>query len=118
MAKSDFKNVLSNIAEGIKDLSSLEVVTYKGTISIGGGADGVVPDKFDNIIKNAKAQPDFKISACTYVALDGDTQVFYDQEITPAEMEAHHDLVDIARQNRQAVVDLFKDAILDLATGI
>ena len=114
MAKSDFKNVLSNIAEGIKDLSSLEVVTYKGTISIGGGAEGAVPDKFDNIIKNAKAQPDFKISACTYVALDGDTKVFYDQEITAVEMNAHHELVNIARQNRQAVVDLFKDTITDL----
>ena len=114
MAKSDFKNVLSNIAEGIKDLSSLEVVTYKGTISIGSGADGAVPDKFDNIIKSAKAQPDFKISACTYVALDGDTKVFYDQEITAVEMNAHHELVNIARQNRQAVVDLFKDTITDL----
>ena len=114
MAKPDFKNVLSNIAEGIKDLSSLEVVTYKGTISIGSGAGGAVPDKFDTIINNAKAQAEFKISACTYVALDGDTKVFYDQEITAVEMDAHHDLVDIARQNRQAVVDLFKDSIIDL----
>ncbi len=114
MPESDFKNVLSNIAKGIEDLSSLEVVTYKGTISIEGGADGAVPDNFENIIKNAKAASDFKISACTHVALDGDTKVFYDQEITPSEMDAHHDLVDIARQNRQAVVDLFKDAIIGL----
>jgi len=39
-------------------------------------------------------------------------KVFYDNDITNAEMEAHHNLVDSARQNRQAIVDLFKDAIL------
>ncbi len=114
MADSSFKNALSKIAEGIQDLSSLEVVTYKGTISIKKGPGAGVPDKFDDIIKNAKAQADFKITACTLVELDGDTKVFYDNEITQAEMDGHHDLVDIARQNRQAVVDLFKDAILQL----
>ena len=62
MAKPDFKNVLSNIAEGIKDLSSLEVVTYKGTISIGSGADGAVPDKFDTIIKNANGSMETTLS--------------------------------------------------------
>ncbi len=114
MAKPDFKNVLSNIADGIKDLSSLEVITYKGIIAIESGGDGAVPDKFNTIIENAKMQADFKIAACTYVALDGDMKVFYDQDITSADMEAHHELVNIARQNRQAVVDLFKDAITDL----
>jgi hypothetical protein len=53
--------------------------------------------------------------ACTYVAIDGDTQIFYDNEITEIERNAHHALVDIARQNRQAIVDLFKDVIVDLA---
>jgi hypothetical protein len=114
MAKPNFENVLSNIADAIEDLSSLEVITYKGTISIESGGDGAVPDKFDNIIDNAKMQADFKIAACTNVALDGDMKVFYDQEITSGEMKAHHELVNVARQNRQAVVDLFKDAINDL----
>ena len=116
MAESSFKNVLSNIAKGIEDLSSLEVITYKGTIAIEGAAGGVVPDKFEKIIENAKAQATFKIAACTHVELDGDTKVFYDQGITQVEMDAHHDLVDIARQNRQAIVELFKDALAELVS--
>lgn len=107
---SKFSDALDKIAEGIQDMSSLEVVTYKGSINI--QSDGAVPDKFDVIIGNAKSQADFQITACTYVELDGDMKVFYDKDITPAELSAHHDLVETARQNRQAVVDLFKDAIL------
>lgn len=109
---ADFKQALEKIAEGIQDLSSLEVVTYKGTIAF--KSDTAVPEKFNDIIKAARAEADFKITSCTYVELDGDTRVFYDKDITPAEVEAHNDMVDIARQNRQAVVDLFKDAILNL----
>ena len=53
--------------------------------------------------------------ACTYVAIDGDMQVFYDNDLTEIERNAHHALVDMARQNRQSIVDLFKDVIVDLA---
>ncbi len=106
---STFKDAFDKVAEAIKDLSSLEVVTYKGTINIQGSTD--VPDNFEAIISNAKAQADFKIAACTYCALDGDMRVFYDKDIGEKDMEAHQKLVETARQNRQAVVDLFKDAI-------
>ena len=106
-----FTEALDKIADGIKDMSSLEVVNYKGTIVV--QADNV-PGDFNSILDNAKNQGDFKINACTYVELDGDMKVFYDKDITQTEMEAHQEMVDIARDNRQAVVDLFKDAILKL----
>ena len=115
MATHTFKSALSGIAAGIQDLSSLEVVTYKGKISIKKDATGDPPKKFDDIIKKAKSEGDFNIMACTYVAIDGDMQVFYDNDLTEIERNAHHALVDMARQNRQAVVDLFKDVIVDLA---
>jgi hypothetical protein len=115
MPTQTFKTALSGIAAGIQDLSSLEVVTYKGKISIKKEATEDPPKKFNDIIKKAKSEGDFNIMACTYVAIDGDTQIFYDNEITEIERNAHHALVDIARQNRQAVVDLFKDVIVDLA---
>ncbi len=38
-------------------------------------------------------------------------QVFYDTDITQTDIDAHLTLVDTARKNRQAMVDLFKDAI-------
>jgi hypothetical protein len=115
MATQTFKSALSGIAAGIQDLSSLEVVTYTGKITIKKGANGDPPKKFDDIIKKAKSEGEFNILACTYVAIDGDMRVFYDNDITEIERNAHHALVDIARQNRQAVVDLFKDVIVDLA---
>jgi hypothetical protein len=115
MPTQTFKTALSGIAAGIQDLSSLEVVTYKGKISIRKEATEDPPKKFNDIIKKAKSEGDFNIMACTYVAIDGDTQIFYDNEITEIERNAHHALVDIARQNRQAIVDLFKDVIVDLA---
>jgi hypothetical protein len=115
MPTQTFKTALSGIAAGIQDLSSLEVVTYKGKISIKKEATEDPPKKFNDIIKKAKSEGDFNIMACTYVAIDGDTQIFYDNEITEIERNAHHALVDIARQNRQAIVDLFKDVIVDLA---
>jgi len=114
MSDPTFKGALNKIAEGIQDLSSLEVVTYNGKITIKKDASEDPPKTFSAIIKQAKSEGDFKITACTYVELDGDTQVFYDNDITAAERDAHHNLVDIARQNRQAVVDLFKDTILEL----
>ena len=115
MGNQDFKSALSGIAAGIQDLSSLEVTTYKGKITIQKESTDDPPKKFDDIIKKAKSEGNFSILACTYVAIDGDTQIFYDNEITETERNAHHALVDIARQNRQAVVDLVKDLIVDLA---
>ena len=106
-----FTGVLDKIAKGIEDMSSLEVVHYKGTIK----AAAVNTDAdFKTILDSAKGEAGFKITACTYVELDGDMRVFYDNEITQAEMDAHNALVEVAKSNRQAVVDMFKDAILKL----
>lgn len=113
---STFQEAFEKIKEGIQDMSSLEVVTYKGKITI--ASDGAVPENFDDIIEKAKGEANFKILACTHSALDGDMKVFYDNEITTTQIEAHHKLVESARQSRQAVVDLFKDAITSALENI
>ena len=107
-----FEEAFHKIAEGIADMSSLEVVTYKGTISIQN--TGAVPKSFTEIIDNAQSNANLEITACTYVELDGDMMVFYDKDATAADKDAHHKLVETASQNRQAVVDLFKDAIIKM----
>ncbi len=104
-----FKNAFNSIAKGIEDLSSLEVVSYKGTILIKAG--DAYPETFDKIMENASVQADFKIIACTTSELDGDVKLFYDQDITQSDMDAHLKLVEAAHKSRQGVIEMFKNAI-------
>ena len=107
-----FKDAFNNIAKGLEDLSSLEVVTYKGTINLTTLSDGA---KFDDVLKNAKAQGDFRIIANTKSQLDGDTRAFYDTNATAAEIEAHNALVDSATEKRAAVIKIFESLIVEMA---
>jgi hypothetical protein len=106
---SAFKEAFDKIGDAIQDIVSLEVVSYKGSINIAAGE--AYPKDFETIMEKARASADFKITACTLSQLDGDMQVFYDADITQADIDAHLILVDTARKNRQAMVDLFKGAI-------
>lgn len=107
---ASFKDAFDKIAEGLEDLSSLEVVTYKGVIKL--DANDVGAMSFDDILKNAKAQAGFRILACSKSQLDGDLRTFYDENVTPAEISAHNQLVDSAAAKRAAVVQMFESAIL------
>ncbi|WP_300460472.1 hypothetical protein [Desulfobacula sp.] len=106
---SAFKTAFEKIGKAAEDMASLEVVSYKGRITV--TADKAHPINFATIIKGAAADAEFRITACTKSELDGDTQVFYDKEISQEEMDAHNGLVEAARSNRQAMVDLFKEGI-------
>ncbi|MFN7725200.1 MAG: hypothetical protein ACK5QH_09035 [Rubrivivax sp.] len=106
---SSFKDVFNGIANAIQDLSTLDVVTYKGRIDI--TAQGVVPTSFDEVLKQAQAHGQFRVLASTTAALDGDTKVFIDQDATEGEVAAHQQLVDSATAKRLAVVQLFETAI-------
>ena len=105
---SSFSDVFDKIAEGIKDLSSLEVTTFTGKIDI--AAQGM-PADFDAILAGAQATAGFQIAASTKCALDGDMRVFYDTNLGREEKEDHRALVETAQQSRQAIMDLFRDAI-------
>lgn len=104
-----FKDAFDKIGNAIQDITTLEVISYKGSIKVTAG--GAYPGDFDAIMTQATASADFKVNACTRSQLDGDMQVFYDTDITQTDIDAHLALVDTARKNRQAMVDLFKDAI-------
>ena len=109
---ASFKDALDKIAEGLKDLSSLEVVTYKGTIDINAVDLKLGGDMIAAVLANAKTKADFRLLACTYFELDADTTVFFDKDITADERAAHQVLVESALSKRDAVVTLFKDAIV------
>ncbi|GAA5173200.1 hypothetical protein GCM10025771_00160 [Niveibacterium umoris] len=105
-----FKEAFEKIADGLEDLSSLEVVTYRGTIKI--EATDVTALSFDKILQNAKAQAGFRVVASTKSRLDGDTRAFYDDNATASDIAAHNALWDSASAKRAAVVQIFESEIL------
>lgn len=105
-----FTSAFQTIADGIKDLASLDVVTYKGSInlaSLGDKAD------FSSILNNAKADASFRVIAATQSKLDGDTNTFYDSNASADEVAAHLALVESATAKRAAVVKMFESLIVD-----
>lgn len=104
-----FSKAFGKLAAALEDFSSLEVTTYKGEVKITGNA--AVPKDFDTILAKAKSQANFKILASSKSRLDGDLTTFYDHDITNDEKSAHNELVETAKSNRAAVIDLFKTAI-------
>ena len=106
---SAFDDLFAEITKGIKDLSSLEVTTYKGRVSI--QAQDLKTTSFDAILEKASADADFRIAASSKSDLDGDTKVFFDKELGADEKEDHRKLVESAQKSRQAILDLFRDAI-------
>lgn len=108
---ADFQKVFNNISEALTDLTSLDVITYKGTIKLE-ATDAKVD--FDALLTKARAQADFKLLACTQAKLDGDMTVFYDKDATAADITAHNQLVDTATEKRAAVIKVFESAILNV----
>lgn len=107
---ASFKEAFDKIAEGISDLTSLEVTTYKGTVKL--AAADVKAASFDKILDSAVSQGNLTLVASTRAKLDGDTTVFYDKDASPAEISAHNQLVDSAAAKRTALVQLFQSAIV------
>jgi hypothetical protein len=109
---ADFATVLGNIAKGLADLSTLEVVTYKGKIDATAVNISLSGDMMGTVLQNAKTNANFKLLACTYFELDADTTVFFDEGISVEERTAHQALVDAALAKRDSIITLFKDAIV------
>ena len=103
-----FTEAFKTIADGLKDLTSLDVVTYKGSINLTSLGDKV---DFGSILDNAKAQANFRVVAATQSKLDGDTKTFYENSVTADEMAAHQALVESATAKRAAVVKIFENLI-------
>jgi len=111
---ASFKEAFDKIAEGVSDLTSLEVTTYKGKVELT-AIDVKSDPSFDKILASAGAKSDFSLIATTKSKLDGDTIVFYDKDATAAEISAHNQLVDSAATKRTALVQLIQSAIAKVA---
>lgn len=95
------------MAEGLKDLSSLDVVTFQGRVELT-AQDKIVT--FQQVMDKATGNTGIKVKvlASTRTDIDGDIVVFYDQDITEEQKLAHAEMVEIGRNSRAATVDFLK----------
>lgn len=102
-----FKEVFEQIGDKIQDLTSLEVMTIEGDVSI--DASDAVSSLEEVLAKvSAKVVTNAKVLAMTRLALDGDVIAYVDKGITAEQRQAHADLVDAAAETRTATVMMFK----------
>jgi len=101
-----FRTAFKAIGEAIEDASSLDVVTFKGSITAEMIADEL-PDTFEKIIELAKGNTEVKVKllASTQAKLDGDILAYFDNDITTEETQAHAELVSLGQKNREATID-------------
>ncbi len=101
-----FQTAFKKIGEGLADASSLDVVTFKGSIVAELNASNM-PDSFQAVLDLAAKNTDIKVRllASTQSKLDGDVLVYFDNAITPDEASAHNELVALAQKNREALLD-------------
>jgi len=112
-----FEQAFKKIGEAVSDLSSLEVITYTGSVTIKANTK---VDTFDKVFAAAKANQnvDLKVLASTRVNIDGDIVAFYDSEIAEEEKLAHNQLVVEATDNRRDTVDMVRDILGDAVKNI
>jgi hypothetical protein len=110
-----FKEAMSTMAEGIQDLSTLDVITFQGSVILE-GADQE-PAKFAEVMAKAKGNTSAKVKvlASTQTHIDGDIVAFYDTDITEEQRLAHADLVHAGAESRKATIDFVKSIVGDIA---
>lgn len=106
--------IADDIKKAVKDLASLEVVTYKGEIAV--KANQTITNPFESIVDASNnnvtnAKCDMKVVACTHCDFDGDMKIYYDKNITREETDAHNQMVEAGTKNRQAIVDMVIKAV-------
>ncbi len=108
-----FKDALTKMGEGIKDLSSLDVVTFEGSVQLE-ASDKVTT--FDQVMSKATGNTDVKVKvlASTQTKIDGDIVAFYDKDITQEQMDAHAELIEAAEASRTGTIDFIKSIVGDI----
>jgi hypothetical protein len=112
-AKQKFENALDTIRDAVVDFSQLNVRTFVGTINVTvqGDAD---PD-WDALMKTAITSGDIQLAASTTLRLDGDVDLFVDNDKMNPELRlAHDDAVSAGQDSREAILSLISSRIQEL----
>ena len=98
------QGVLDSINTAVSDLTSLEVITLRGSVA------GVVKENlnWDDLLTKATADNGvIKLSLATRIEFDGDTKTFIADELPPQWIiDAHNAAVLSSLAARKAIVDL------------
>lgn len=106
-----FEDAYNTIRDGIKDLSSLDVVTFKGSVRAKLTGDAM-PEDFQAVLKLAgQAGADVTLLASTQTKIDGDVLAYFDAAITPEETRAHAELIAIGEKNREATIEFVRRVV-------
>jgi len=111
-----FQAAMKTMADGINDLSTLDVVTFEGAVTLAG--DVTAPVTFSDVMTIAikgNAEVKVKVLASTQTSIDGDIVAFYDKDITEAQRLAHSELVLSGAESRKATIDFVKSVVGDIA---
>lgn len=110
-----FKVAMQKMADGIGDLSKLDVVTFQGSVTLSSADDA--PLTFDKVMTSAMGNTTVavKVLASTQTCLDGDIVAFYDTDITDAQRLAHADLVLAGAESRKASIEFINSIVGDIA---
>ena len=118
-----FKETFQKIGSALADASSLDVVTFRGSVeTIASGAE--LPENFQQVIALASqnTQVKVKLLASTQTKIDGDILAYFDEDITESEMAAHAKLLELGQQNRAAAMDFVRRVVglpdIDRSTGV
>jgi hypothetical protein len=113
--KKKFANALDTIKDAFVDFSQLNVRTFVGTIKVTVQADED-PD-WDALMKSAITSGDIQLAARTTLRLDGDVDLFVDNDKMNSELrQAHDDAVSAGQDSREAILSLIAGKIQDLIT--
>ena len=107
-------SVFKKLAEGVADLSELNVNTFTGDISgvVDQDTEGSVLD-WGKLLAAAKASGNVKLVAAIKVKFDGDSDSYYANDISKDMLDAHIAAVEAGQKIREGLVEMFKD-VLDL----
>jgi hypothetical protein len=108
MAKTEtytgIEGAVASIKNAIVDLSSLEVITFRGTVT------GIIKDdlEWDKLMTKATAgSGQLKVAMATVIDFDSDVRTFIADDAPPQWIiDAHNSAVKAGLESRRAVLDL------------
>ncbi len=106
-------SIFKKLGEGIADLSELNVQTFSGSITgvIDSSASGNVLDWVKLVKDASKAAGSVKLMASARIKFDGDSDVFFAEDISDVMMTAHLTAVEAGQKVREGLISMFKDLI-------